>query len=200
MIARIASTWGVISAPPTPWATRAAISSSPLLDSPAAAEASANSATPATNALRWPIDEPTASRPYMPDYGIKDDSQGTGLLPWSWACERLIRSHDYWVATRWPDGRPHVMPVWGVWQDGAVWFSSGHRSRKARNLAADPGCAVTTDDAQEPVVVDCLAELVTDMPTIAAFTGWINAASTWPIKWASRSGPGRDSSSAPSSS
>jgi len=59
--------------------------------------------------------EPSASRPYMPGYGLLDAAQGAGLLPWSWAVERLQRSHDYWVATVRPDGRPHVMPVWGVW-------------------------------------------------------------------------------------
>ena len=67
--------------------------------------------------------EPTASRPYMPGYGLLDATLGTGLLPWSWAVERLTRSHDYWVATVRPDGRPHVMPVWGIWMDDALWFS-----------------------------------------------------------------------------
>ncbi len=51
----------------------------------------------------------------MPGYGLLDAAQGAGLLPWSWAVERLQRSHDYWVATVRPDGPPHVMPVWGVW-------------------------------------------------------------------------------------
>ena len=46
----------------------------------------------------------------MPGYGIVGPDEGRGLLPWSWAEERLIASHDYWVATVWPDGRPHVMP------------------------------------------------------------------------------------------
>jgi hypothetical protein len=39
--------------------------------------------------------EPRASRPYMPDYGVQPADEGTGLLPWSWAEERLIGSHDY---------------------------------------------------------------------------------------------------------
>jgi PPOX class probable F420-dependent enzyme len=117
---------------------------------------------------------PGASRPYMPDYDLQDADRGTGLLPWSWARERLVRSHDYWLATRWPDGRPHVMPVWGVWREGMLWFSTGRRSRKARNLAADPRCAVTTCDAQEPVVVEGAAERVDDLPTITAFTAWVN--------------------------
>ena len=77
---------------------------------------------------------PIASRPYMPGYGVEPPDGGMGLLPWSWAEERLIASHEYWLATVRPDGRPHLMPVWGVWSDGSLWFSSSEGSRKARNL------------------------------------------------------------------
>ena len=119
--------------------------------------------------------EPEASRPYMPGYGTLGPAEGTGLLAWSWAEARLAASHDYWVATVRPEGRPHVMPVWGVWLDGAVWFSSGGRSRKARNLAADPRCTVTTDRAAEPVVVDGTAELVGDVDRIRRFLDAFNA-------------------------
>ena len=48
---------------------------------------------------------PQSARPYMPGYGILRPEEGTGLLPWSWADERLRRSHDFWLATVWPDGR-----------------------------------------------------------------------------------------------
>src|SRR5207247_10129459 len=96
--------------------------------------------------------EPIGSRPHMPGHGVLDAGQGTGLLPWSWARERLERSHDYWVATVWPNGRPHVMPVWGVWVDEPLWFSASRASRKARNLANRPQCAITTDNAYQPVV------------------------------------------------
>jgi PPOX class probable F420-dependent enzyme len=121
------------------------------------------------------VEEPPASRPYMPGYGIVGPSEGSGLLPWSWAEQRLTASRNYWVATRWPDGRPHAMPVWGAWDGGALWFSSGGRSRKARNLAADPRCVVATEDAEEPVVVEGTAEVVTDPELLAAFLARINA-------------------------
>jgi PPOX class probable F420-dependent enzyme len=98
----------------------------------------------------------------MPGYGIKGPDEGTGLLPWAWAEERLVSSRNYWVVSLWPDGRPHSMPVWGVWDGDAVWFSSSGRSRKARNLAADPRCVVTTEDANEPVVVEGTAALVAE--------------------------------------
>jgi PPOX class probable F420-dependent enzyme len=111
----------------------------------------------------------------MPGYGILAADQGSGLLPWAEAERRLSLSHDYWCATVCPDGRPHVMPVWGVWADGRLWFSSGLRSRKARNLAADPRCTLTTDDARDPVVLEGRAERVTDLERIAAFVDAVNA-------------------------
>ncbi|MGK5114377.1 MULTISPECIES: pyridoxamine 5'-phosphate oxidase family protein [unclassified Geodermatophilus] len=118
---------------------------------------------------------PHADRPVMPGYGVLPADEGSGLLPWAEAERRLGLSHDYWVATVRPDGSPHVMPVWGVWLDGRLWFSSGRRSRKARNLAADPRCTVTTDDARDPVVLDGVAERVTSAPGIADFVAAVNA-------------------------
>ncbi|HEV3227327.1 MAG TPA: pyridoxamine 5'-phosphate oxidase family protein, partial [Acidimicrobiales bacterium] len=114
--------------------------------------------------------EPHATRPHMPDYGIKPANEGTGLLPWSWAVERLTSSHDYWVATTWPDGRPHVTPVWGAWVDDALWFSCGPNSRKARNLGRDPRCSITTDKPSEPVVLDAVVELIPGRETAQRFS------------------------------
>ncbi|HET6951643.1 MAG TPA: pyridoxamine 5'-phosphate oxidase family protein [Acidimicrobiales bacterium] len=119
--------------------------------------------------------DPRTDRPDMPGYGVAGPDTGTGLLPWSWAVERLTRSHDYWLATRRPDGHPHAMPVWGVWLDGALWFSSGLRSRKARNLGADGRCAVTTDDPLEPVVVEGEARRVEAPEGIAGFAAAVDA-------------------------
>ena len=82
--------------------------------------------------------EPEASRPHMPGYGLLGPAEGTGLLPWQWAHERLVASHDYWLATTRTDGRPHLMPVWGVWDGAALWFSSAKASRQG---AEPPGPA-----------------------------------------------------------
>ena len=106
-----------------------------------------------------PIAEPTASRPYMPGYGIA--ASGKGLLPWSWAQERLTSATRYWLATVDEAGAPHLMPVWAVWHDGRLWFSSGGRSRKIRNLRAEPRCAVHAD-GDDPVILHGVVELVAD--------------------------------------
>ena len=105
---------------------------------------------------------PRASRPHMPGYGIAPADQGEGLLPWAWAEERLLGSHSFWLATHWPDGRPHVMPVWAIWHADALWFSSSNGSRKARNLRNDARCVLTTEDPENPVVVEGTAELLRD--------------------------------------
>jgi PPOX class probable F420-dependent enzyme len=92
----------------------------------------------------------------MPGYGIADDERG--LLPWPWAEEQLTTAQRYWIATVAPDGAPHSMPVWAVWHDGSLWFSTGGRTRKARNLAAEPRCVIHTD-GEDPVIVHGTAEL-----------------------------------------
>ena len=111
----------------------------------------------------------------MPGYGIQGADEGSGLLPWSWAVERLTSSHDYWVATVDGDGQPAVMPVWGAWLDGAAWFSSSPGSRRARNLARDPRCTVTTDNPLEPVVIEGTASRASDRVAVETFTAAINS-------------------------
>src|SRR5712672_4276002 len=96
--------------------------------------------------------KPKGSRPHMPGYGLPTGSKG--LLPWKWADERLKKSHNYWISTLKPDGSPHTMVVWGLWQDGRHLFSTGSKSRKARNLALNANCIVCTEEASEAVIVE----------------------------------------------
>jgi nitroimidazol reductase NimA-like FMN-containing flavoprotein (pyridoxamine 5'-phosphate oxidase superfamily) len=90
----------------------------------------------------------------MADYGVPADP--AGALPWSWAEERLLRNKNYWVVTASATGRPHALPVWGVWLPEAhrFWFSSSPNARKLRNLAENPQCAVAVDDTVECVSVE----------------------------------------------
>jgi PPOX class probable F420-dependent enzyme len=111
----------------------------------------------------------------MPGYGVAGPGEGTGLLPWSWAEQRLIASHDYWLATVCPDGRPHLMPVWGVWDGRSMWFSSSPASRKARNLSRDPKATVSTDSPKEPVVVEGNTTRVGDKGGATVFARLLNA-------------------------
>ncbi|HUA16920.1 MAG TPA: pyridoxamine 5'-phosphate oxidase family protein [Verrucomicrobiae bacterium] len=100
---------------------------------------------------------PTPSRIAAPGYGFPKSKKG--LLPWSWAERRLKKSHNYWITTVKPDGSPHTMIVWGLWHDGRFLFSTGSKSRKARNLARNPRCIVCTEHAEEAVIVEGVAEI-----------------------------------------
>jgi general stress protein 26 len=54
------------------------------------------------------------------------------------------------------------MLVWGVWWQNAFWFSTGPRTRKAKNIAADPHCVIGTEKADEAVILEGLAEEIKD--------------------------------------
>jgi pyridoxine/pyridoxamine 5'-phosphate oxidase len=104
---------------------------------------------------------PEGARPSFPGvYGIHEDAEG--LLSWSWATERLARARNYWVSTTRPDGRPHAMPVWGLWHEDAFYFSTSPDSRKARNLASNPATVVHLESGDEVVILEGQAEHVTD--------------------------------------
>jgi len=98
----------------------------------------------------------------MPDYGV--DTPDWHPLPWSWAAERLAANRNFWVVTATASGRPHALPVWGVWHDDEARFafSCGPRSRKARNLGENPQAVVTVDDTVECISVEGRAAVVTD--------------------------------------
>ncbi|HUZ25216.1 MAG TPA: pyridoxamine 5'-phosphate oxidase family protein [Streptosporangiaceae bacterium] len=120
------------------------------------------------------MDSPEISRPHMPGYGITGPAEGSGLLPWSWAAQRLAAARNYWVTSVWPDGRPHSTPVWGMWDDTELWFTCAVQSRKARNLRADPRCVVATEDASNPVIIEGNARIVTDDQSVRRALGLMN--------------------------
>jgi nitroimidazol reductase NimA-like FMN-containing flavoprotein (pyridoxamine 5'-phosphate oxidase superfamily) len=89
----------------------------------------------------------------MTDYGVPADP--AGVLPWTWAQERLVANKNFWVVTVSASARPHSLPVWGVWlsDPDRFWFSCSPNSRKARNIAENPHCVVTVDHTVECVSV-----------------------------------------------
>src|SRR5215212_943420 len=71
-------------------------------------------------------------------------SDGATPTPWAEARGLLEKAQIYWLSTVRPDGRPHVTPLLAVWLDGAVYFCTGPSERKAKNLAHNSHCIVTT--------------------------------------------------------
>lgn len=107
-----------------------------------------------------------------PDAELDPRFSSEGAVPtaWSEAEAALEQAELFWLSTVREDGRPHVTPLLAVWLDAALWFCTGPTERKARNLAANRQCTLTTgcNSLREglDIVVDGDARRVTDEDTL----------------------------------
>ena len=102
------------------------------------------------------------------------DIYGHDAIPWSRPLKQLeVQAREgnrtCWLATASPDGIPHLAAVGGIWVDGQFYFTSGPRTRKSRNLAANPKCVICSDRSHEAVILEGTAALLTDPATRQRF-------------------------------
>src|SRR5439155_1999811 len=97
---------------------------------------------------------PNPSRMTSPGYGFENSTSRPGArFPWSRVEEALAGARNYWIATVTPEGRPHAAPVWAIWLNSRVYFSTGKESRKGRNLASNPHATVHVETPDGSVVI-----------------------------------------------
>lgn len=86
--------------------------------------------------------------------------------PWSDVEQVIEQAEIFWLSTVRTDGRPHVTPLPAIWLGGALHFCTGPAEQKARNLASNPRCILTTGTSEFhsglDVVVEGEAVAVTD--------------------------------------
>lgn len=102
-------------------------------------------------------------------YGLVAAPADGSALPWAQVEQWLAAARGYWVCTTRADGRPHAMPVWGLWRDGELWFSTDPASHKGRNLAARPQVVVHLESGDEVVVLEGVAERVQEPGALTGF-------------------------------
>lgn len=78
------------------------------------------------------------------DLDPRFSSENAVATPWVDARRALEDARLYWVTTVRPDRRPHVTTLLSVWIDAALYFCTGPSERKAKNLAQNPHCILTT--------------------------------------------------------
>jgi general stress protein 26 len=78
--------------------------------------------------------------------------------PFSEVTETLERAELYWLTTVRADGRPHVTPLIGVFDDGAVHFCTGLGEQKARNLEHTQQVVLTTGSNRWDKGLDVVVE------------------------------------------
>jgi hypothetical protein len=75
-------------------------------------------------------------------------------LTWAEVESDLIDSLHYWLSTTRPDGRPHVVPRWGVWIDGLFWYDGSPETRHVRNLDLDTHCVLHLESGEKVTIVE----------------------------------------------
>ena len=76
------------------------------------------------------------------------------------------------VATNGRDGWPHLMPLWYVVRDGALWSWTYAASQKVKNLERDPHATIQVEAGTEyqelrGVMFKCDVEVIRDTPRVA---------------------------------
>ncbi|HEY7200964.1 MAG TPA: pyridoxamine 5'-phosphate oxidase family protein [Candidatus Dormibacteraeota bacterium] len=101
------------------------------------------------------------------------DRYGSGALVWSRARDALAggsasADNTFFLGTVGPDGRPYAAGVGALWHEGDLYFPSGPRMRKSRDLAGNPACTLAVHLAGIDLVLEGSAARVTDGPTLDA--------------------------------
>ena len=82
--------------------------------------------------------------------------------------ERLKSNVILWISTVRPDGRPHIVPVWFLW-DGESILIFSKPDQKVRNLRENPNVMLALDDTNQgddPIAIEGQATLL-DEPSIS---------------------------------
>lgn len=98
--------------------------------------------------------EPPRERPDSPPASYGVPRVGGAYVDWSHVIDRLGRATAYWLGTVTPDGRPHVVPIWGVLVDHELYLETGAPDTvKNRNLVANDEVVVHLDDPDDVVIL-----------------------------------------------
>ncbi|MET7981891.1 MULTISPECIES: pyridoxamine 5'-phosphate oxidase family protein [unclassified Streptomyces] len=125
-------------------------------------------------ATQEPLKEPTAELDarYSSALNPRPGATDVTATDWAEALRRLEAAEIFWLSTVRPDGRLHVTPVIAAWHEGVLHFSTGPGEQKAKNLAHDGHCALTTGGNSLTegldLVVEGRAEPVSDPATLEA--------------------------------
>jgi nitroimidazol reductase NimA-like FMN-containing flavoprotein (pyridoxamine 5'-phosphate oxidase superfamily) len=130
---------------------------------------------------------PTASPLHTPSEYLNPRT-AEGLLPWSYARERLELARNFWLATTRPDGRPHVTPLWGAWIDDMLYFDGSPETRWGRNISRNPAASINLSNGDRVVIVEGGIENLTTDEELAArlIAAWASKYGQYPPEPATR--------------
>jgi hypothetical protein len=84
----------------------------------------------------------------------KEYGEPTDPLDWATVRTELERSRTYWIVTVRNDGRPHAVPVDGIWLDDAWYYGGSEETVHHRSVLANPDVVMHLEDGMKAVIVE----------------------------------------------
>ncbi len=97
------------------------------------------------------MSSPKVTRPALPK-GYVDNP--ISEVSWEYVEKRLKESVNYWVCSVRPDGRPHVIPRWGVFIDGKFYYDGSPETRHAQNILQNANVSLHLESGNDVVIMD----------------------------------------------
>jgi hypothetical protein len=94
---------------------------------------------------------PKTSRPHFPTGYLEAP---LGFVAWEQVSRELAETIHYWFCSVQPDGKPHVVPKWGVWVNDHFYCDGSPETRHARNITANPAVAVHLESGERVVILN----------------------------------------------
>jgi hypothetical protein len=98
--------------------------------------------TAASDPIAEPLDLPAV-------YG-----KATKPLAWGSVRSELEGAQHYWIVTVREDGRPHAVPVDGVWLDDLWYYGGSEETVHHRSVTANPDVVMHLEDGMKAVIVE----------------------------------------------
>jgi hypothetical protein len=84
----------------------------------------------------------------------KEYGNPTEPLDWGTVRAELERAHHYWIVTVREDGRPHAVPVDGIWLEDAWYYGGSDETVHHRSVVANPDVVMHLEDGMKAVIVE----------------------------------------------
>ena len=94
---------------------------------------------------------PKITRPQFPK-GYVDNP--ASFVDWNWVAEQLTESKHYWLCSVRRDGRPHVVPRWGVFIDNKFYYDGSPETRHAQNIEKNPNVALHLESGEKAIILE----------------------------------------------
>jgi len=108
-----------------------------------------------------PITIPEAT-PARKVKGYRMPETRENLVSWDFVAQQMSGSRHYWISTVFPDGRPHVVPVWGIWHENRFHFEGSLQTAWGQNILKNPQIAVHLPNADRVVILEGTAHIIKD--------------------------------------